>query len=72
MKNKDDRFGFMQVYAKYFNLTFQMIAIIVLGGFGGKAIDTWLRNEKGFFVVICIVLATILSLYLFFKTILKK
>ncbi len=36
----------LKFYAKYSTLAFQMIAIIVVGAFGGKALDNWL--ELGF------------------------
>ena len=72
MKDKEDKFGYMQAYARYFSLTFQMIVIIVMGGFGGRALDTWLNNGKSLFVVIFIVLAAFLSFYLYVRTILKK
>jgi len=72
VKNRDDKFGYLQSYAKYFSLVFQMIVLIVMGGFGGKALDNLLHFEKPVFAVILIILATVLSLFLFFRTILKK
>ena len=44
MKEKKD--SPLKFYAKYSTLAFQMIAIIVGGAFGGKALDSWL--ELGF------------------------
>lgn len=72
MQNNDDKFGYMRSYAKYFSLVFQMIVLIVTGGFGGRALDNLFQFEKPVFAVILIILATILSLYLFFRTVLKK
>lgn len=71
-KNKDNKLESMQAYAKYFSLTFQMIVLIVMGGFGGRALDRYFRTETHLFTIVLIILATILSFYLFFKTILSK
>jgi F0F1-type ATP synthase assembly protein I len=74
MKNdkKDNKLDYMQAYAKYFSLTFQMIVLIVLGAFGGKALDRYFKLETHVFTIVLIILATLLSFYLFFKTILSK
>ena len=72
MKKSDDKFGYLQTYAKYFSMTFQMIVLIVMGGFGGRALDNLFLFNKPVFAVIFIILATVLSLFLFFRTILKK
>jgi uncharacterized membrane protein len=67
--NKND---YLRAYAKYFSLTFQMIILIVMGGFGGKALDNYFHLESHIFAIILIILAAILSFYLFFKTIFTK
>jgi ATP synthase protein I len=74
MKNddKDNKLDYMRSYAKYFSLTFQMIVLIVLGAFGGKALDRYFNLETHVFTIVLIILATLLSFYLFFKTILSK
>jgi hypothetical protein len=72
VKNRDDNFGYLQAYAKYFSLVFQMIVLIVMGGFGGRALDNLLHFQKPVCAVVLIILAAALSLYLFFRTILKK
>ena len=74
MKNddKNNKYGYMSSYAKYFSLTFQMIVIIVGGGFGGKALDRYFNLETHIFTIVLIILATVLSFYLFFKSILSK
>jgi len=33
----------LKFYAKYSSLGFQMVAIILAGAFGGKALDSWLN-----------------------------
>ena len=71
-EDKNNKYGYMRSYAKYFSLTFQMIVIIVGGGFGGKALDRYLNLETHIFTIVFIILATVLSFYLFFKSILSK
>jgi F0F1-type ATP synthase assembly protein I len=68
-ENKND---YMRAYAKYFGLMIQMILLVVGGGFGGKALDSYFKIEPHIFTIIFIILATILSLYLFFKTLFNK
>lgn len=74
MKKDDEnnKYGYMKSYAKYFSLTFQMIVIIVGGGFGGKALDKYFNLEIHIFTIVLIILATVLAFYLFFKSILSK
>ncbi len=69
MDNKND---YLKAYAKYFGITFQMILLVVMGGFGGKALDSYFKLQPPVFTIILIILAAILSLYLFFKTIFTK
>jgi len=69
---KDNKNDYLRAYAKYFSLTFQMILLIVMGGFGGKALDRYFGNESHIFTIFLIILAAILSFYLFFKTIFTK
>lgn len=68
----DHQFDYLRLYAKYFGLIFQMIMIIVIGGFGGKALDSYFQLKTPVFTIILIILAAILSFYLFFKTIFTK
>ena len=69
---KDNKNDYLRAYAKYFSLTFQMILLIVMGGFGGKALDRHFGFESHIFTIILIILAAILAFYLFFKTIFTK
>ena len=68
----DDKNEYLKSYAKYFSLTFQMILLVVMGGFGGKFLDGYFQFKMHIFTIVLIVLAAILSLYLLFKTILTK
>ena len=57
-KKKDNPVKF---YAKYSALAFQMIAIIVAGAFGGRALDDWLSWKFPVFTVVLTLLAVVLS-----------
>ena len=47
--NKDSPLKF---YAKYSSLGLQMIVIILVGAFGGKALDTWLNLNFPVFTLV--------------------
>ena len=70
--HKENKNDYLKSYAKYFGVTFQMILLVVMGGFGGKALDSYFKMPSPTFTIILIILAAILSLYLFFKTIFTK
>jgi len=72
MMLNEDKNDYLKSYAKYFGVTFQMILLVVMGGFGGKALDSYFKMPSPTFTIILIILAAILSLYLFFKTIFTK
>jgi hypothetical protein len=69
---KDSRYGYMRTYTKYFSLTFQMVVLIILGGFGGKELDGYFHSSTPVFTPVLIIVATILSFYLFFKSLFSK
>lgn len=50
-------------YAKYSSLAFQMIAIIMLGVFGGIQIDKWLNWEFPVFTVVLTIASVVFSVY---------
>ncbi len=54
-------------YAKYSNLAFQMIAIILVGVFGGIKIDKWLKLSFPVFTVVLSFLSVIFALYYVLK-----
>ncbi|MCQ2974568.1 MAG: AtpZ/AtpI family protein [Bacteroidales bacterium] len=69
MKNdKNDKFKFV---AKYSSATFEMVAVIFIGVFGGIKVDDWL-NSKPLFIVIFSLLSVAIGIYLFVKGIDKK
>ncbi len=50
-------------YGKYSSLAFQMIAIILIGVFGGIKLDHWLKLRFPVFTVVLSFLAVMLALY---------
>ena len=62
----------MKSYSKYMSMTFQMILIIVMGGFGGKALDNYFRLENHLFAIVLIILAAAIALFILFKTLFNK
>jgi uncharacterized membrane protein len=72
MKQQEDKNDFMRSYSKYMGMTFQMILVIVMGGFGGKALDGYFRIENHLFTIVLIILAAVIALFLLFKTLFNK
>jgi F0F1-type ATP synthase assembly protein I len=70
MKFDDGKKGINQ-YAKYSSLAFQMIAIILLGVFGGRKLDEWLQLGFPYFTVCLTIIAVILSMYYAIKDLIK-
>ncbi len=66
-KNKER----LSSYAKHSGIAFQMIAIILLGVFGGKKLDAWLEFKKPICTAILSVLAVILAIYYSIKDLIK-
>jgi len=68
-KKKDNSIKF---YAKYSTLGFQMIAIILIGAFGGKALDSWLNWDFPVFTLVltllCVTGAVIYGMRELFKS----
>jgi len=59
-------------YAKYSSMAFQMIAIILLGTYGGVKLDEYLKLENQIFTIILSLFSTVAAIYLFLKEFLKK
>ena len=66
-KNKER----LNSYVKYSGIAFQMIAIILIGVFGGMKLDKWLETDKPVFTALLSVLAVILSIYYSIKDLLR-
>jgi hypothetical protein len=63
---------YLRLYGKYSSMVFQMIVIVMIGTFGGKELDKLFRMEHPVFTIILILVSAFLSLFYFFRTILKK
>lgn len=62
----------LKFYARYSSLTFQMIAIILAGAFGGRAIDAKLTSEFPIFTVVLTILAVIIATIYGMRELFKK
>jgi F0F1-type ATP synthase assembly protein I len=62
---------YLDSYARYTSIGFQMLAIILLGVFGGLKLDQWLELKAPVFTVIFSILFVILAIYYVVKDLLK-
>ncbi len=58
-------------YAKYSNIAFQMLAVILLGVFGGVKLDKLLALHFPVFTVILSILSVFIAIYIVIKDLLK-
>lgn len=72
MKNEKDKKKLLESYAKYSSIAFQMIAIILLGVFGGIKLDEWIKWEFPVFTVVLAVLSVILAIYYVTKDLIRN
>ncbi len=61
----------LNAYARYSGIAFQMIAIILLGVYGGWKIDEWLAT-KPIFTIIFLLISVVLAMYFVTKDLLRK
>ena len=59
-------------FARYSNIGFQMLAIILAGVFGGLYLDKWLELEFHIFTPVLSILSIFIALYHAIKDFLKK
>lgn len=71
LKNQETTAKSLSNYAKYSSLAFQMIAIILIGVFGGIKLDRWLEFRFPVFTVVLSLLATGLAVYYGIKDFLR-
>ncbi len=71
-KNQEKISKSLSNYAKYSNLAFQMVAIILVGVFGGIKLDQWLHMKFPVFTVVLSLLGTSMAIYYGIKDFLKK
>ncbi len=58
-------------YAKYSGIAFQMVAIILIGVFGGMKLDEYLNLKFPVFTVILSIVSVFLSIYYVIRDLLK-
>jgi hypothetical protein len=63
---------YLRLYGRYSSMVFQMIVIVMIGTFGGKELDKLLKMEHPVFTIILILISAFLSLFYFFRSVMKK
>jgi F0F1-type ATP synthase assembly protein I len=58
-------------YARYSSLAFRLIAVVLLGFFGGMKLDDWMNMKFPVFTLVLACTGLFLSLYLLIKDLLK-
>lgn len=61
----------LKAYAKYSNMAFQMIAIILIGTYGGIKLDDYLAWDIPVFSILFSLLSVIIAIYISIKDVLK-
>jgi F0F1-type ATP synthase assembly protein I len=67
----DQKKQFLDNWARYSSMAFQMLAIILLGVFAGFKLDQWIHT-KPLFTIILSLGSVILAIYTVTKDLLKK
>jgi F0F1-type ATP synthase assembly protein I len=62
---------YLASYAKYSSIGFQMLAIILLGVFGGVKLDQWLEFKAPVFTIVFSILSVILAIYYAVKDLIR-
>jgi F0F1-type ATP synthase assembly protein I len=75
-ENKENRKSksrkYLDSYARYSSIAFQMLAIILVGVFGGIKLDEWLKLNFPVFTIALTVLSVILAIYYSVKDFIKS
>ena len=61
----------LNAYAKYSSLVIQMAAMVLIGAWGGKALDAYFRTTPTFTVILILAMALLALVYLF-RSLLNK
>ncbi len=62
----------LRTYARYSSLAFQMLAIILIGVWGGRSLDKWLELKIPVFTMVLSVVSVSLSIYYAVKDFIRK
>lgn len=71
MKNPEKKKKYLDNYVKYSSLAIQMIAIILIGVFGGFKIDKWLSLEFPVFTILLSIISVAGAVYYAIKDFIK-
>jgi F0F1-type ATP synthase assembly protein I len=71
-KNNSKGSDQLKAYAKYSTIGIQMLAIILLGVFGGIKLDDVFSLDIPIFTIVFSILSVILAIYYIIKDLLKK
>lgn len=69
--NLDKKKRLLDNYARYSSIAFQMLAIILIGVFGGYKLDQWLHTKPVFTIILSFG-SVILAIYFVTRDLLKK
>jgi F0F1-type ATP synthase assembly protein I len=69
--NRNKSKKYLDSYARYTSIAFQMLAIILVGVIGGIKLDEWLELTFPVFTVILTILSVILAIYYTIKDFVK-
>jgi ATP synthase protein I len=64
--------NYLNNYSKYTGIAFQMLAIILLGVFGGYKLDQWMKLSFPVFTVLLSLSSVVVAIYTVVKDLLKK
>ena len=59
-------------YARYSGIAFQMIAIVLIGVFGGIKLDKWMGIKFPIFTITLSIFSVFIAVYIVIKDLLKK
>ena len=71
MSKEKQKKNYLNNYAKYSSIAFQMLAIILIGVWGGYKLDEWLDLKFPIFTVTLSLLSVIAAIYYVVKDLLK-
>ena len=71
MSKEKQKKNYLNNYAKYSSIAFQMLAIILIGVWGGYKLDEWLDLRFPIFTVTLSLLSVIAAIYYVVKGLLK-